>query len=372
MTEISDLKRRVEAVGEKFGQLAEQESRYGERLSDLVNAVEDGFARSQKEVQTLRSELESAQGELESARGELDGARGELDGARSELDGARSELDKLKQDLDAARAESQRQSGELEGVKSERDRLAGELDEAKEESRQLRAMVLSLLEAVESGGTLDMGSAMRNLESRIDRIMIRGDAPAGSAPSATGLGDTAGSGRLETPPAKADSESADVGAPTPAPEAKEATDLAAAAPDESAPHDPGVGLKDVMDEIAAIAAVPAEPAEPAKVEEPGAPDRPEIAAEAAPETAPETAEKVTPDIAPEITGAEAGKTAEPPSDDDLSAVNKIIQRISLLTGEFVEPSQKTSGAGQEKSGSALKVGNGPGDSAKDKPAAKSS
>ncbi|MDX1421841.1 MAG: hypothetical protein R3322_01810 [Kiloniellales bacterium] len=363
MTEISDLKRRVEAVGEKFGQLAEQESRYGERLSDLVNAVEEGFARSQKEVETLR-------GELDSARGELDGARSEIDKLKQDLEAAKEESQRRAGELESVKSDRDRLAGELEGVKSDRDRLAGELDEAKEESRQLRAMVLSLLEAVESGGTLDMGSAMRNLESRIDRIMKPGD---GSAPAAAGLGVAAGSDPLEAPPAKAGS--AEAGAPTPAPETpslhtpapetpsletKEAPDLAAAAPEESAPRDPGVGLKDVMDEIAAIAAESAESADAAKAEEPGASDRPEVAA------------GISPDAAPEIGGDEAGKTAEPPSDDDLSAVNKIIQRISLLTGEFVEPSQKASGAGQDKAGSSSKAGHGPGDSAKDKPAAKSS
>lgn len=372
MTEISDLKRRVEAVGEKFGQLAEQESRYGERLSDLVNAVEEGFARSQKEVETLRSELDSA-------RGELDGARSEIDKLKQDLEAAKEESQRRAGELESVKSDRDRLAGELEGVKSERDRLAGELDEAKEESRQLRAMVLSLLEAVESGGTLDMGSAMRNLESRIDRIMKPGD---GSAPAAAGLGVAAGSDPLEAPPAKAGSAGA--GAPTPAPETpslhtpsletKEAPDLAAAAPEESAPRDPGVGLKDVMDEIAAIAAEsaesaePAEPADAAKAEEPGASDRPEVAGGIAAGIAAE----ISPDAAPEIGGDEAGKTAEPPSDDDLSAVNKIIQRISLLTGEFVEPSQKASGAGQDKAGSSSKAGHGPGDSAKDKPAAKSS
>jgi hypothetical protein len=371
MTEISDLKRRVEAVGEKFGQLAEQESRYGERLSDLVNAVEEGFARSQKEVETLRSELDSA-------RGELDGARSEIDKLKQDLEAAKEESQRRAGELESVKSDRDRLAGELEGVKSDRDRLAGELDEAKEESRQLRAMVLSLLEAVESGGTLDMGSAMRNLESRIDRIMKPGD---GSASAAAGLGVAAGSDPLEAPPAKAGS--AEAGAPTPAPETpslhtpapetpsletKEAPDLAAAAPEESAPRDPGVGLKDVMDEIAAIAAESAESADPAKAEEPGASDRPEVAAGIAAGIAAE----ISPDAAPEIGGDEAGKTAEPPSDDDLSAVNKIIQRISLLTGEFVEPSQKASGAGQDKAGSSSKAGHGPGDSAKDKPAAKSS
>ena len=62
MTEISDLKQRVDAIGEKFGRLAEQESSYGERLTGLLNAVEKGFTRSQQENERLMGDLESDQG----------------------------------------------------------------------------------------------------------------------------------------------------------------------------------------------------------------------------------------------------------------------------------------------------------------------
>ena len=77
MSEISDLKQRVEAVGAKFGRLAEQVSSYGERLTDLLTAVEEGFARSQKETRNLNSDLESAQDEVKKLTGERDAAKEE-------------------------------------------------------------------------------------------------------------------------------------------------------------------------------------------------------------------------------------------------------------------------------------------------------
>ena len=60
-------------------------------------------------------------------------------------------------------------------------------------------------------------------------------------------------------------------------------------------------------------------------------------------------------------------------------MNKIIQRISLLTGEFVEPSQRQGDEAEELSVSPLKIGNGSDEtgsskskaSAKDESAAKS-
>ena len=292
MTEISDLRRRVEAVGEKFGRLAEQETSYGERLTGLLNAVEEGFARSQRETQKLQSELESAQDEVKKLTGELE----------------------------SAKQEARQRSGELDGVKHERDKLASELDGAKDESRQLRSMLLTLLEAVEGGGNLDPGAAMRKLESRIDRIVTSSD------------------GNLATGPAL-DATATEVSAPPAVATPAEAISQVA--------DEPGPRLTDVSTPLPEVApAAPADTAEAALTK---------IVA-SVPDPAPLDEPKASPKL--EKAHAAERKTAEPPSDDDLSAVNKIIQRISLLTGEFVEPSHKRSAAANEKIAPSLKVGNG--------------
>jgi len=379
MTEISDLKRRVEAVGERFGRLAEQESRYGERLSGLLNAVEEGFARSQRETQALKSELATA----------------------------RDEMKKLTADLEAVRDEARQHRSELDAVKAERETVTSQLDAARDESRQLRGMLVTLLDAVEAGGYLDIGTAMRKLESRIDRIVTSTDGDPETAPAAR-LG---GAAALPPPPlaAPAESEPArgddDVLALTPKtraipePPSAEALDPAppawdspawdspasdSLASDSLAPEPPaafdfvdieaedddldpedealdldeaGVDLADVVEEVAAIAA------------KASAADGPEGSDEDLDFAAPEGSRQSEP---PRKLTAIAGKTTEPPSDDDLSAVNKIIQRISLLTGEFVEPTHKRSGSDRTKSAAGRAVGGGPeeDDSPDDESAAK--
>ncbi len=309
MSEILDLKQRVEAVGAKFGRLAEQESSYGERLTDLLTAVEEGFARSQRETRKLNSDLESAQDEVKKLTGELDAAKEETRQRNRELDGVKEEKEKL--------------SGELDGAKEERDKISSEIDGAREESKQLRGMVQTLLEAVESGGSLDLGDAMRNLESRIDRIVT-----------------------------STDDHDADLGAKP-----------------KAAPKEPAIDTLEAVEAIPAEA-TPAEEApaaeEPSAEETESAKEEPleltsgaEPSAEAEP---PAPAETDKDEAGPEDVVASAAEpedeAAEPPSDDDLSAVNKIIQRISLLTGEFVEPSQKKSDGTEEKPIPSLKVGNG--------------
>ncbi len=328
MSEISDLKQRVEAVGEKFGRLAEQESSYGERLVDLLDAVEEGFAQSQRESQKLKSAFESTQDEIKKLTGELD----------------------------AAKEEARQRSGELDGVKEERAKLLSELDGARDESKQLRGMLQTLLEAVESGGNLDLGEAMRNLESRIDRIVTSTDGDLGAEPVAAPKEPAVDTPEpveatpaevkpAEEEPAEAKTESAEVGT----------LELTSSTEPAAESESPALGDKDKdkdtdkdeggLEEILASAAEPDSPAEP---EEPAKSKKAEPL---------------------EV------KVAEPPSDDDLSAVNKIIQRISLLTGEFVEPSQKKSAAAEDKAMPSLKVGNGADDtpeagSGKDKASSK--
>lgn len=366
MSEISDLKQRVEAVGQKFGRLAEQESSYGERLAGLLNAVEEGFARSQRETQTLKTELENATSELQNAT--------------SELQNATSEAKTLSVELDAAKDEARQR-------RSERD-------DARDECKQLRGMLLALLEAVESGGNLDLGSTMRNLESRIDRIVSTTDADLDK-------------------PRKEDTKEPDAAAPQPAEaEPAEAPKSAEAAPVDAMPAEaepaevPPVpaeseGVEDaalVLTKDAPPETAPAAPAEPAV--EPAVEPAAEPTAEHPAEPTAKPSSKAH-DISPEdilasvaeseapgepeaaVTSHEANrpdsKAAEPPSDDDLSAVNKIIQRISLLTGEFVEPSQMQPDAAEDLSVPSLKIGNGANDagsskskaSAKDGSAAKS-
>jgi len=365
MTEISDLKRRVEAVGEKFGRLAEQESSYGERLSGLLNAVEEGFARSQRETQALKSELAIAQDELK----------------------------KLTADLEAVRDEARQHRSELDVVKAEREAVTSQFEAAKDESRQLRGMLVTLLDAVETGGYLDIGTAMRKLESRIDRIVTSTDGDPDTAPAAR-----LGGADVPLPPVSAPAEGeperveddtlaltpktrAAPEPPTvetltpdsPAADSPAADSLASGplVPDPLAPQPPesfdlvgiepeddevdlgedaldldaaGVDLADVVEEVAAITAKTSAAEDAEGSDEDVDVTVPQVPAE------PEQPRKLA---------AIAGKTTEPPSDDDLSAVNKIIQRISLLTGEFVEPAHKGTDSDQNETAASREIADSP-------------
>ncbi len=322
MSEISDLKQRVDAVGEKFGRLAEQESSYGERLTGLLSSVEEGFARSQRETKKLKSDLEGSQDEVKKLTGQIDAATLAAQQRNSELDGVKEEREKL--------------SGELDGVKEEREKLFGELAGARDESKQLRGMLQTLLEAVEVGGNLDIGEAMRNLESRIDRIVISTNGGLDAEPAAA-----------PKEPAVAPEKPAigDPEADTPEPVEAEPAETKVSEAEAESTEDNALVLTSGTEP----AAEP-EPAAPAETDQDGA-----VAASA---TEPQTpAEPEEPKEAKK-TDAPDDEAAEPPSDDDLSAVNKIIQRISLLTGEFVEPSENKSSAAEDKPIPSLKVGNG--------------
>jgi len=343
MSEISDLKQRVEAVGQKFGRLAEQESSYGERLTGLLNAVEEGFARSQRETKALKTELEDTKAEIRKLTDELDAAKDEARQRGDELEAVKEEVRQRSSELEAARDEARQRGTELEGARDEARQRGTELEGAKDESKQLRGMLLALLEAVESGGSLDLGETMRTLESRIDRIVSTSDADFVRAAR----------GAPQEAPIEAE--------PATAPEPVQAAPVQAA-PVETEPADAPLVLTEPegpQEAAPEIAAEPALAAEPVAAEEADpAPD------EVSPEEFLASVAEAEAPSEPAGSG-QAGdsdrsdeKSAEPPSDDDLSAVNKIIQRISLLTGEFVEPSQKQAEAAENLSAPSLEIGNG--------------
>lgn len=61
--ELNELQQRVAAVGSRFGEIAEDSRRRGERLADLLDEVESGFVRDRLEIDRLTQALTKAQEE---------------------------------------------------------------------------------------------------------------------------------------------------------------------------------------------------------------------------------------------------------------------------------------------------------------------
>lgn len=61
--DLSELRQRIEAVGERFGEMTEDSRRRGERLADLLDEVESGFVRDRLELDRLKQALAKAQEE---------------------------------------------------------------------------------------------------------------------------------------------------------------------------------------------------------------------------------------------------------------------------------------------------------------------
>ncbi|MEQ9606479.1 MAG: hypothetical protein RLN99_02305, partial [Kiloniellaceae bacterium] len=72
MTEINDLRERVEAAEKRFGLMDEQQRHYSERVIGLIETIEAQLAAARDEIekqiddnQRLREELAAARGEIE-------------------------------------------------------------------------------------------------------------------------------------------------------------------------------------------------------------------------------------------------------------------------------------------------------------------
>src|SRR3546814_13758380 len=148
MTDINDLRERVEAAEERFGLLDEQQRHYSERVIGLIEAIE--------------AQLAAARGEIE-----------------KQID----ENLQLGQDLAAARSEIEQQV-------DANQRLS-------QENEELRAMLHSVLRSIEQKTHM---KALQDLEARVSALVAgAGTVAAASAPSAktTDDGDLAGDTAIE-------------------------------------------------------------------------------------------------------------------------------------------------------------------------------
>src|SRR3546814_1753910 len=148
MTDINDLRERVEAAEERFGLLDEQQRHYSERVIGLIEAIE--------------AQLAAARGEIE-----------------KQID----ENLQLGQDLAAARSE-------IELQVDANLRLS-------QENEELRTMLPSVLRSIEPKTHM---KALQDLEARVSALVAgAGTVAAVSAPSATTTddGDLAGDPAIE-------------------------------------------------------------------------------------------------------------------------------------------------------------------------------
>jgi chromosome segregation ATPase len=97
MTELAELRQRVEAVGARFRGTTEEDRKRSERLSNLLSLIEEGVARSQHEIKRLSEELARANEEKQQLQAMLQDllAEGEATGARETVTATRELEDRI-------------------------------------------------------------------------------------------------------------------------------------------------------------------------------------------------------------------------------------------------------------------------------------
>lgn len=217
----------------------------------------------------------------------------------------------------------------------EKAQLRKELAQHREENEQLRSLLQHLLDSAEASGMSSVAEGMSLLESRIGDLLTDA-APGASAPApdANAAESSEAAESTETAQAEPAEET-----PPPAPE-----QLVEPAEPEVLPEsvpEPPLPEPTVRHEAPAEAprmeSAPAAPMADGQDPEPAEDAASDLESAAKPETeAPDAPE------APESAADGEAESVVPPSDDDLSAVNKIIQRVSLLTGEYRGPEADSS------------------------------
>jgi hypothetical protein len=85
MSDIDELRLRVEAAEERFGLADDRQRKYGARLLDIMNVVESGLNGKQTELERRTADLEKVTADLETVTSDLEQVKGENEQLRSML-----------------------------------------------------------------------------------------------------------------------------------------------------------------------------------------------------------------------------------------------------------------------------------------------
>ncbi len=136
MKGIKELRQRVLAAEERFGLNDAQRAAYGERLAVLMNGIEGCIRDQQGEIERQAAIIETCESGAAVQRAKID-------------------------DHDTAIAQ---QATTIEKLKASGARKANE-------NEQLRAMLQSMLQAIESDGRDGLAEAMRELDSKVSALL---------------------------------------------------------------------------------------------------------------------------------------------------------------------------------------------------------
>jgi len=168
MTDINNLRERVEAAEQRFGLMDEQQRHYSERVIGLIETIETQLQAARGEIEKQIAENRRLGEELAAARSEIEERDGaarrlgeDLAGARGEIDRQTAENRQLVEDLTTARAEVEEQT-------AENLRMS-------QENEELRSMLHSLLRSIEQKTHMQ---TLQNLEERVCKLVTGTGAPA--------------------------------------------------------------------------------------------------------------------------------------------------------------------------------------------------
>ena len=234
------------------------------------------------EIESLRRRAEQAQQRISRP-----GARsGQMSDRLAELvEAVDAEIAAQADIIDHHKADIARLNNELEEAKSEAQRL-------NHENEQVRAILKSLLQAIEGEGTAGLGEAMVQLETKVSALVEEEGmeaAPADGPIEANADFDEEGADDLETVAVDDGAETVELGEDEPAVQEELLEDEAAPAeaveheadpePELVAEPEPEVALEEATEIVDDAVAEPAEIADGANLAEPAMEAEPELAAE---------------------------------------------------------------------------------------------
>ena len=171
MSDLDDLRARVEAAKDRLGKAEDQRRDQSERLIDLIGAIQQGLDRKREELDEASARIAALEGEVAALTESLASAEARAEALAAEKAALATDLGSLGEARQEIETTAARLADDKISLEADVTRLSAENEGLTADNGGLQDLLSALLSVVEGGENDELASALQDLGSKVAHVV---------------------------------------------------------------------------------------------------------------------------------------------------------------------------------------------------------
>ena len=171
MSDLDDLRARVEAAKDRLGKAEDQRRDQSERLIDLIGAIQQGLDRKREELDEASARIAALDGEVAALTESLASAEARAEALAAEKAALAADLASLGEARQEIETTAARLADDKISLEADVTRLSAENEGLTADNGGLQDLLSALLSVVEGGQNDELATALQDLGSKVAHVV---------------------------------------------------------------------------------------------------------------------------------------------------------------------------------------------------------